>query len=167
MPIEIERKFLLLNDDWRAEASRSIAMRQGYLSEGGGRASMRVRVEGALGKLNIKAAVAGAARAEFEYDIPLSEAEEMLATLCGGLILKRRHYVDRDGLTWEIDLFEGANAGLVVAEVELSSVDQEFPRPIWLGLEVTAEQRYYNHALSKRPYAEWSEIEQRPAPERK
>ena len=159
MPVEIERKFLVAGDGWRAEASRAIPMRQGYLVELGGRASVRARLEGALGKLNIKAAVIGAARAEYEYDIPAAEAEEMLATLCSGLVLKTRHYVERDGLTWEIDVFEGANAGLVVAEVELATVDQEFPRPAWLGRELTAEQRYYNHALAKRPYGEWSQAE--------
>jgi len=159
MPIEIERKFLILNDAWRAEASRSIPMRHGYLTELGSRASVRVRLEGRVGKLNIKAAVLGAARAEYEYEIPAAEAEEVLATLCGGLILKTRHYVERDGLTWEIDVFEGANAGLVVAEVELATVDQHVPRPPWLGREVTAEPGYYNHALAKRPYGEWSQAE--------
>ena len=159
MPVEIERKFLVVGDSWRAEASRAVPMRQGYLAELGGRASVRVRLEGAVAKLNIKAAVVGAARAEYEYDIPAAEAEEMLATLCSGLVLKTRHYVERDGLTWEIDVFEGANAGLVVAEVELTTADQEFPRPDWLGRELTAEQRYYNHALAKRPYSEWSQAE--------
>ena len=159
MPIEIERKFLVVGDGWRAEASRAVPMRQGYLVELGGRASVRVRLEGAVARLNIKAAVVGAARAEYEYDIPVAEAEEMLATLCSGLVLKTRHYVERDGLTWEIDVFEGANTGLVVAEVELTTADQEFPRPAWLGSELTAEQRYYNHALAKRPFGEWSEAE--------
>ncbi|MDR3415349.1 MAG: CYTH domain-containing protein [Nevskia sp.] len=159
MPIEIERKFLVAGDGWRKEASRTIPMRHGYLTELGSRASVRVRVEGTLGKLNIKAAVVGAARAEYEYDIPAAEAEEIIGSLCGGLILKTRHYVERDGLTWEIDVFEGANAGLVVAEVELAAVDQEFIRPSWLGREVTAEQRYYNHALATRPYRDWSEAE--------
>ena len=159
MPVEIERKFLVVGDSWRAEASRAVPMRQGYLAELGGRASVRVRLEGAVAKLNIKAAVVGAARAEYEYDIPAAEAEEILATLCSGLVLKTRHYVERDGLTWEIDVFEGANAGLVVAEVELTTADQEFPRPDWLGRELTAEQGYYNHALAKRPYGEWSQAE--------
>ena len=161
MPTEIERKFMVQGEGWRAEVSRSIPMRQGYLAELGGRASVRVRLEGAEARLNIKAAVVGAARAEYEYDIPSAEAEEILATLCSGLVLKTRHYVERDGLTWEIDVFEGANAGLVVAEVELCTVEQEFPRPAWLGRELTDEQRYYNHALAKRPYAEWSRDERK------
>lgn len=159
MPIEIERKFLVAGDGWREQVSHAIPMRHGYLTELGARASVRVRVEGEVGKLNVKAAVVGMARAEYEYEIPAAEAEEMLSTLCSGLILKTRHYVERDGLTWEIDVFEGANAGLVVAEVELDSVDQQFPQPAWVGREVTREQRYYNHALAKRPYAEWSDAE--------
>ncbi len=159
MALEIERKYLVVNDDWRREVSHAIPMRHGYLTELGSRASVRVRVEGTVGKLNVKAAVVGAARAEYEYEIPAAEAEEILATLCSGLILKTRHYVERDGLTWEIDVFEGDNAGLVVAEVELDAVDQAFPHPAWLGRELTAEQRYYNHALAKRPYRQWSEAE--------
>ena len=159
MPIEIERKFLVLNDDWRKEADKAIPMRHGYLTELGGRASVRVRIEGTVGKLNIKAAVAGAARAEYEYEIPAAEAEEILSTLCSGLILKTRHYIEREGLTWEIDVFEGDNAGLVVAEVELEAVDQVFARPSWLGRELTEEPRYYNNALARRPYAQWSESE--------
>ncbi|HZR35739.1 MAG TPA: CYTH domain-containing protein [Nevskia sp.] len=159
MALEIERKYLVTGDDWRREVSHSIPMRHGYLTELGSRASVRVRVEGTVGKLNVKAAVVGAARAEYEYEIPAAEAEEILATLCSGLILKTRHYVERDGLTWEIDVFEGDNAGLVVAEVELEAVDQAFPRPSWLGRELTAEQRYYNHALAKRPYSQWSAAE--------
>ena len=159
MALEIERKYLVNGDGWRREVSHAIPMRHGYLTELGSRASVRVRVEGTVGKLNVKAAVVGAARAEYEYEVPAAEAEEILATLCSGLILKTRHYVERDGLTWEIDVFEGDNAGLVVAEVELDAVDQEFPRPSWLGRELTAEQRYYNHALAKRPYSQWSEAE--------
>lgn len=159
MAIEIERKFLVNGDAWRSEVSHAIPMRHGYLTELGSRASVRVRLEGPVGKLNIKAAVVGTTRAEYEYDIPAPEAEQILATLCSGLILKTRHYIERDGLTWEIDVFEGDNAGLVVAEVELDTAEQEFPRPDWLGRELTAEQRYYNHALAKRPYHSWSEAE--------
>ena len=159
MPMEIERKFLVSDDAWRAEAARATVMRQGYLAELGGRASVRVRVEGEAAKLNIKAAVLGAARAEYEYDIPLAEAEEMLANLCSSPVLKTRHYVERDGLTWEIDVFEGDNAGLVVAEVELDSEGQKFARPAWIGREVTAEKRYYNHALAQHPYRQWGAAE--------
>ena len=121
----------------------------------GGKASIRVRLEGDVAKLNIKAAVVGSARAEYEYDIPVAQAQEMLNTLCVGLVDKTRHYVKRDGLTWEIDEFHGDNAGLVVAEVELDTVDQTVPHPEWLGVEVTNEVRYYNQQLALKPYRTW------------
>lgn len=155
MPLEIERKFLLASDAWRAEVSSHCVMRQGYLGAPGGKASIRVRLEGAVAKLNIKAAVIGSARAEYEYDIPVAQAREMLDTLCVGLVDKTRHYVEREGLTWEIDEFHGDNAGLVVAEVELESVDQSVPRPDWLGAEVTNDVRYYNQQLALKPYRSW------------
>lgn len=157
MPLEIERKFLLADDRWRHEVQRSRVMRQGYLGGTEGRASIRVRVQADVAHLNIKAAVIGAARAEYEYAIPMVEAQEMLDRLCIGCIDKTRHYVQRDGLTWEIDEFYGDNAGLVVAEVELEDTDQVFERPAWLGREVTDEQRYYNHSLSLKPFRAWGE----------
>lgn len=155
MPLEIERKFLLASDAWRAQVSSRCVMRQGYLGAPGGKASIRVRLEGDVAKLNIKAAVVGSARAEYEYDIPVAQAQEMLNTLCVGLVDKTRHYVKRDGLTWEIDEFHGDNAGLVVAEVELDTVDQTVPHPEWLGVEVTNEVRYYNQQLALKPYRTW------------
>lgn len=109
--------------------------------------------------LNIKAAVIGAARAEYEYPLPVDEARQLLATLCVGTLEKVRHYVERDGLTWEIDEFLGANAGLVVAEVELASIDQAFACPPWLGRELTDERRYYNHHLALHPYATWPDAD--------
>jgi adenylate cyclase len=163
MAIEIEKKFLVRNDDWRTQASHRIPMRHGYLTGSGGRASVRVRMEGTAGKLNIKAAVVGAARAEYEYDIPAADAGEILATLCASLILKTRYYVPAGaGLTWEIDVFEGDNAGLVVAEIELPQVDHPFERPAWLGAEVTALRRYYNQALAEHPFGTWSATEREP-----
>lgn len=155
MGLEIERKFLLASDAWRQEVSSRCVMRQGYLGVPGGKASIRVRLEGEIAKLNIKAAVIGSARAEYEYDIPVAQAQEMLDTLCVGLVDKTRHYVQRDGLTWEIDEFHGDNSGLVVAEVELETVDQSVPRPDWLGAEVTHEVRYYNQQLALKPYRTW------------
>jgi len=155
MPMEIERKFLVLGDAWRAQVSRSLPMRQGYLSREAGKASVRVRLEGEQAKLNIKAAVVGAARAEYEYDIPPQQAREMLDTLCVGRLEKTRHYIERDGLTWEVDEFINDNAGLVVAEVELEHADQPFPHPAWLGREVTEERRYYNHHLALHPWRTW------------
>lgn len=161
MPLEIERKYLLASDLWRDEVDRSQAMAQGYLVGVGGKASIRVRVAGDEARLNIKAAVVGAARAEYDYGIPLDEGKTLLATLTVGTVEKTRHYIERDGLTWEIDEFHGDSNGLIVAEVELDAEDQAITRPGWLGQEVTDKSRYYNHALSQRPYRDWTEAEQR------
>lgn len=155
MGIEIERKFLVANDAWRAQVSRSLSMRQGYLAGEGGKASVRVRLEGENAKLNIKAAVVGAARAEYEYDIPPAQAREMLDNLCVGRLEKTRHYIEIDGLTWEVDEFINDNAGLVVAEIELDSADQPFAKPAWLGRELTEDRRYYNHHLALHPWRTW------------
>lgn len=165
MPLEIERKFLVVDDRWRAQSRGSKVMRQGYLTgqaggDGGGRSSIRVRVAGEDARLNIKAAVVGAARAEYDYPVPLADAVEILETLCVGRVDKTRHYLDAGaGLTWEIDEFAGANAGLIVAEIELSDVDQPFERPVWLGPEVTEHARYYNHALALHPYRDWNDAD--------
>lgn len=159
MPLEIERKFLVTGDAWRRDVVRSVEMRQGYLASEG-RASVRVRLEGAAARLNIKSAVVGSARAEYEYDIPADECREILDTLSVGHVEKTRHYVPahgaHDGAMWEIDEFSGDNAGLVVAELELESADAAFVRPAWLGRELTDERRYYNQALALRPYREWT-----------
>lgn len=156
MAVEIERKFLVQGEAWREEIVRSAAFRQGYLSGEGGSASVRVRLEGEEARLNIKAAVMGRARAEYEYPIPVPDAMEMLDGLCGGRVEKTRHYVERDGLVWEIDEFIGDNAGLIVAEIELADEQQEFPLPAWLGREVTDERRYYNHSLALHPFRSWN-----------
>lgn len=155
MALEIERKFLVASDAWRAAATRRVTMRQGYLTEIGSAASVRVRLEGVTATLNIKQSVVGSARAEFEYAIPVADAETVIATLCQALVLKTRYEVPNAGHVWEVDEFEGDNAGLVVAELELGSEDEAFERPAWLGPEVTHEARYYNHALASRPYRTW------------
>lgn len=157
MPLEIERKFLVSGNAWREQAHKRVAMRHGYLTELGAPASVRVRVEGDVGKLNVKQAAVGSTRAEYEYTIPADEADEMIRTLCRGLILKTRHYVNHEGHLWEVDDFEGDNAGLVVAEIELGSEDEAFVRPSWLGEEVTQLRRYYNNALASHPYSRWTE----------
>ncbi|MGN6706740.1 MAG: CYTH domain-containing protein [Rhodanobacter sp.] len=165
MPIEIERKFLLASDDWRAAIERSEPIAQGYLvgaqalREGHARASVRTRLAGEQAWLNIKAATAGIARAEFEYPIPLADARAMLASLCDGVLEKTRHHVRVDGVLFEVDEFGGDNAGLIVAEVELPAVDAPFPRPAWLGREVSALTRYYNVNLIAHPYRQWSPAE--------
>jgi adenylate cyclase len=155
MALEIERKFLLASDAWRAAISRSERLVQGYL--GGERASVRVRIGGEGAFLNIKARVRGAERLDCEYPIPLADAEQILDALSlPGRIEKVRHHVHVDGAHFEIDEFGGDNTGLVVAEIELDAVDAAFPRPPWLGREVTHETRYYNVALAERPYAQWT-----------
>lgn len=155
MPIEIERKFLLANDRWRSEVIRHTSMRQGYLGAPGGKASIRVRLEGRRARLNIKSAVVGDTRDEYEYEIPLAEATEMFDNLCIGRVEKIRHYIERDDLTWEIDEFLGDNEGLIVAEVELEHHDRRVPAPPWLGREITMDSRYYNHSLAIKPYRSW------------
>jgi adenylate cyclase len=165
MPIEIERKFLLRDDDWRTQVERSEHIAQGYLvgaaalAAGHARASVRVRRVGDEAWLNIKAARLGIERAEYDYAIPPDDADALLAMLCDGVLAKQRHHVRVDGTLFEIDEFLGDNVGLVVAEVELPRVDAPFPRPAWLGREVSALARYYNVNLIAHPYARWTQAE--------
>jgi adenylate cyclase len=158
---EIERKFLLASDAWRAAVHRSRVMRQGYLADGA-RASVRVRIADEEAWLNIKSGGLAAVRAEFEYPIPAADAEQLLELRAGPLIEKTRHWVAHGGCEWEIDEFHGDNAGLVVAEIELERVDQPFPRPDWLGAEVTHLPRYYNVKLVQHPYSRWNDTERKP-----
>ncbi|MBH04074.1 MAG: CYTH domain protein [Xanthomonadales bacterium] len=156
MAVEIERKFLVAGDGWRDEAYQQKHFAQGYFNDSG-RASVRVRIEDETANLNIKAAVIGSARAEYEYAIPLADAQDMLASLClTEPVEKTRHWVKHEGHTWEIDVFEGANAPLIVAEIELGAADEAFARPAWLGREITDDKRYYNHALAFAPYRDWA-----------
>lgn len=156
MATEIEHKFLVTGDSWRADAHASQDFEQGYLC-GDGPASVRVRVEGSRANMNVKAAVVGSVRAEYEYPIPIEDAREMLASLCvAPPVIKTRYWVAYGEHTWEIDEFAGDNAPLVIAEIELDSVDEPFQRPPWLGEDVTDDARYYNHALAFTPYAGWS-----------
>lgn len=160
MATEIERKFLVNGDAWRAGVSRSEPMRQGYLAgPPAARCSVRARIVGEHAFLNIKSATAGVQRDEYEYAIPVDDARRMLATLSGDLVGKVRHHVVVDGHLFEVDEFDGANAGLVVAEIELDAVDAPFPQPDWLGREVSHLERYYNLRLATHPYARWSEAE--------
>ena len=155
MALEIERKFLVTSDAWRAQARGRELLRQGYL-ESGERSSIRVRTAGDRAWLNIKARRSGMTRLEFEYLIPLADADEILNELCKGpRVEKYRHEVPWGGHLWEVDEFLGANRGLVVAEIELSEETESFERPTWLGEEVTHDERYYNFNLAKRPYGEW------------
>jgi adenylate cyclase len=153
---EIERKFIVTGDAWRPGA-RGVPYRQGYLSAGAGAGcTVRARVAGDRAWLTIKGPAAQGARDEYEYLIPVADAEEMLEHLCtGGRIEKRRHRIPYAGHTWEVDEFTGENAPLVVAEVELDRIDAEVSLPPWIGLEVTDDPRYTNAALARRPYSRW------------
>lgn len=161
MPIEIERKFLVTHDGWRAQAARVVDMAQGYLNDlatldaGAMNVSVRVRIQGDEAFLNMKSRELGTTRQEFDYAIPPDDARALLALAVGGRIEKRRHYVAVGGRTFEVDEFLGENAGLVVAELELEDANAAFERPDWLGEEVTDQARYYNLALASRPYARW------------
>lgn len=155
MALEIERKFLIADESWRDEAYASQHFAQGYFNDHG-HASVRVRIENEAANLNIKAAVVGSARAEYEYPIPLGDARQMLDTLClTEPVEKTRHWVRCGTHVWEIDEFIGANAPLVVAEIELAGIDEAFETPGWLGTEITDDKRYYNHALAFAPYRDW------------
>ena len=154
MGVEIEKKFLLANDGWRGfDAGR--LYRQGYLNSEKGR-TVRVRTVAGCGYLTIKGPAVAGVRAEYEYEIPFADAVEMLETLClHPLIEKRRYHVVFTGFVWEIDEFFADNAGLIMAEIELSAPDQRFEKPPWIGQEVTGDPRYTNAALSRTPYSSW------------
>lgn len=152
---EIERKFLVKDDSWQSEVSETRFLSQGYLATGE-TAVVRVRIDGENARLTVKGKKISASAPEFEYAIPLEDANDLLEKCAEKpLITKNRHIVKRDGLTWEIDEFFGENAGLIVAEVELSSIDQAIVLPPWIGREVTAEKRYANASLVKNPYCVW------------
>jgi adenylate cyclase len=155
MATEIERKFLVVDDAWREQADAGTEMVQGYLAAQE-HCTVRVRLAGSAAKLTIKGASAGISRSEYEYDIPEADARAMLEDLCvGAPILKRRYRVPYAGHVWEVDVFEGANAGLVLAEVELDRADEALEQPSWAGEEVSDDHRYYNACLSRYPYASW------------
>lgn len=154
MGIEIERKFLLRGEEWRELGSKEF-YRQGYVAASAGK-TVRVRTIGERGYLTIKGPGSGAARLEFEYEIPHTDAVALLDDLCEKpLIEKRRYTVDYAGFVWEIDEFFGDNQGLVVAEIELESVDQRFELPDWVGEEVTGDPRYFNASLVNKPFSTW------------
>ncbi|HZW20462.1 CYTH domain-containing protein [Noviherbaspirillum sp.] len=154
MGVEIERKFLVRGDGWRA-LGEGVLLRQGYLSSAPER-TVRVRVEGGAAMLTIKGRSTGATRSEWEYPIPIPDAQALLDALCERpLIEKKRYRIPFDGMVWEVDEFLGENAGLVVAEIELSAEDQAFSKPDWVGEEVTHDPRYFNSSLIRNPYSRW------------
>ena len=154
MGLEIERKFLLKNDTWKTEADNGIEIKQGYLSSVIER-TVRVRVIGEKGMLTVKGKTDNLTRKEFEYEIPFNEAVLLLDLCETPIIEKKRYLVKRDSLVWEIDIFEGENEGLKVAEVELDSETQLFELPDWAGNDVSKESKYYNSALITNPFKNW------------
>jgi adenylate cyclase len=155
MATEIERKFLVAGDGWKDAVVTETRLTQGYLASSP-RVTVRVRVKGDQGVVTIKGATQGISRAEFEYPIPVEDARAMLDTLVeNGIVDKVRYRVPCGRHTWEVDVFAGDNAGLVLAEIELDSEDEPFVRPDWLGEEVSDDSRYYNANLARHPYRSW------------
>lgn len=156
MKQEIERKFLVKDDRWRAEADAGVSCRQGYLSSGASGVTVRVRLMGESGFLTIKGSSKGISRDELEYEIPAADAEYMIETLCDDRVVSKMRYIlIYKGLRWEVDEFSGKNSGLVLAEIELEAENQPFETPLWLGQEVSFDRRYTNAALSVAPFSQW------------
>ena len=154
MGIEIERKFLLSADTWK-ELAQGTYYRQGYLNSQKER-TVRVRTIGDTGFLTIKGISVGATRMEYEYEIPVEDARVLLSELCEKpLIEKKRYKIEFAGFIWEVDEFFGENEGLIVAEIELESEDQQFEKPEWVGKEVSGDPRYFNSSLIKNPFSSW------------
>ena len=156
--LEIEHKFLIKNDAWRASASVGVLYRQGYIKTESG-VAVRVRIAGDKSFLTLKGKSTdekGISRLEYEYEIPLADAEMMTKNLVDStLIEKHRYLVEYEGKTWEVDVFSGDNAGLEIAEIELSSEDEKFALPDWVGECVSGDPRYYNSSLTELPYKDW------------
>jgi len=153
MAIEIERKYLVKSGEWR-ESAIPVQYAQGYLVADEVR-TVRVRIAGNSGFLTIKGKSEGMSRKEFEYEIPLPDARELLLLSKIPIVEKKRHRIEWKGKTWEVDVFEGRNEGLILAEIELKSEDERFSVPPWIGEEVTGDLRYFNSYLSQNPYQEW------------
>jgi adenylate cyclase len=155
MTIEIERKYLVKNDLWKSQVLSKRTLKQGYLANSSN-ATIRVRVAGDQAFLTVKSATVGVRRNEFEYPIPVAEAEAMLeGAVIRPVIDKVRYRVKVGEHVWDLDVFAGDNAGLVLAEVELGSEDEAFELPAWVGAEVSGDPRYYNVNLMRHPYGSW------------
>ena len=152
MAIEIEHKFLVTSNDWRI--NEPVQIRQGYLNRDPDR-TVRVRTAGDQAWITVKGRTTGSVRSEFEYPIPLNDADALLLLCERPLLEKRRYHFEHDGRTWEVDEFLGENEGLVVAEIELDTPDAEFSMPSWIGVEVTHDSRYFNSNLSVNPFTTW------------
>lgn len=157
MGVEIERKFLVDGEAWRTLGAATL-LRQGYLSVDPAR-TVRVRIDGERAFLTIKGKSVGASRGEWEYPIPVADAAQLLDGLCQQpLVEKVRRRIAVGPHTWEVDEFLGANADLVVAEIELAFEDEAFDKPDWIGREVTGDTRYFNSNLIRHPYSQWKDL---------
>ena len=155
MAVEIERKFLVKNDSWRSDIESQAQIMQGYLANGA-KATVRIRVKGDAAYLTIKGATSGISRSEYEYRIPVEDAQEMLQELAVNSPIDKVRYRVRCGEhLWDLDLFAGENVGLVMAEVELGAEDEAFEMPAWAGEEVSSDRRYYNVNLAQNPFKRW------------
>jgi adenylate cyclase len=156
MAYEIERKFLLTSDAWRKQVQKTLHIKQAYLCNTD-KASLRVRTSDDKAFISSKTMTRNIRRHEFEYAIPLHDAEFMIEFMCqGSPVIKQRHLVPVGAHVWEIDEFAGDNQGLIVAEIELAHEEEYFDRPDWLGLEVSGDERYFNMMLVKSPYKSWT-----------
>lgn len=157
MALEIERKFRVRSDGWKRHVVRTRHLRQAYLTKND-RLSTRVRIDDdRTATLTIKTTRSGIERNEYEFPIPVDDARELMDHREGAIISKVRHIVRNGGLNWEIDVFDGDNSGLVIAEIELDRADRIIELPAWIGEEVTDDRRFYNADLAKHPYASWPE----------
>jgi len=157
MSLEIERKFLLASNAWQDIADNGTVYEQGYVATAIPGQTVRVRIAGTSGFLTLKSPSKGLSRAEWEYEIPVTDAHDLLETLCKASRIRKTRYLvpASNGLTWEIDVFERENSGLVLAEIELPSEDQEIEFPDWIGAEVSDDPRYFNANLVEHPYSAW------------
>lgn len=152
--IEIERRFLLANEDWRQAAAAPKLLSQGYFCVEK-ECTIRVRIAEGRAWLTLKGYLSDVSRSEFEYEIPVAHARQMMETMCSFRLEKRRYEVEYQGFVFEVDEYSGENAPLIVAELELPSEQTDFPRPDWLGEEITSDARFTNAYLSRHPYSAW------------
>ena len=155
MPTEIEHKYLVNTAEWsRVLPEKSTVIKQGYIYSAPDK-TLRIRTTGDKGFITIKGKTVGASRPEFEYEIPITDAQELLTSFCSQLIEKTRHLITYDHKTWEVDVFEGLNAGLIIAEIELEQEQELYQLPIWVGQDVTFDVKYTNAQLAQNPYCDW------------
>ena len=154
MPLEIERKFMVLNNDFKLDTHKIIDIKQGYIFSNQNKV-LRVRITSDYSKIAIKFGEDDIVRHEYEYEIPINDAKRLLKVCKGYLIEKKRYLIRNENLTWEVDEFLGQNKGLIIAEIELKNKKQNFFKPDWIGKEVSHDKRFYNHFLSKKPFLTW------------